>query len=107
MSYLHCHNCGWSQDDFWTKSYNAIRFLLNWEEELLNDKFFQKFPGDSQWKKEKGDITYQEAIAQELEKHARTIRHMKWRTREEFDKDRHIEIAACPNCGSKKDFDID
>jgi predicted RNA-binding Zn-ribbon protein involved in translation (DUF1610 family) len=107
MAYLHCHKCGWSQDDFWNKSYNAIRFLLNWEDELLNEKFKQKFPGDSEWRKRFGDITYQEVIAQELERHAQTIRNMVWVTRDEFQADYDAGKAKCPKCGSSKYFDID
>ena len=103
MSYLHCHKCGWSQDDFWDKSYNAIRFLLNWEEELLNEKFHQLFPGELDTK----GMTYQEVIARDLERHAKTIRNMKWQTREDFDIDYKKRAAMCPDCGSSEDFDID
>ena len=99
MSYLHCHKCGWSQDDFWDENYNPIRFLLNWENELLNEKFYQDFPNEER--------TYQEIIAQELERHANTIRNMKWRTHEEFKRDYDIGIARCPSCGSLDKFDID
>ena len=101
--YLHCHKCGWSQDDYWTKSYNPIRFLLNWEEELLNEKFNQLFPGEKDTK----GMTYREVIALELEKHAKIIRNMKWVTHEEFLNDYHTGKAKCPKCGSSKDFDID
>ena len=28
MAYLHCHNCGWSQDDFWEHNgYNPFNIL--------------------------------------------------------------------------------
>ena len=103
MSYLHCHKCGWSQDDFWTKGYNPIRFLLNWEEELLNEKFNEQFPGE----KDTRGLTYQDVIAKELERHANTIRKMKWRTQDEFFKDHKAGIAKCPMCGSRDHFDID
>lgn len=29
MSYLHCHSCGWSQDDFYTKNYNFITKMID------------------------------------------------------------------------------
>lgn len=105
--YLHCHKCGWSQDDFWNKSYNAIKVLLDWEEELLSEKFHQIFPGDSNWIEKNGSITYQEVIARELEKHAKRIRNMKWQTYEDFQKDFHNKKAKCPKCGSIEHFDID
>jgi hypothetical protein len=29
MAYIHCHNCNWQQDDFWSVGgYNPIRFFL-------------------------------------------------------------------------------
>lgn len=31
MAYAHCHNCGWEQDDFWSKDYNPLKSLLDWE----------------------------------------------------------------------------
>jgi hypothetical protein len=103
MGYLHCHKCGWSQDDFWDKRYNAIRFLLYWEDYLLNEKFHQEFIGELDTK----GLTYQEVIARELENHAKTIRNMRWQTYDDFKKDYDAGIAKCPECGSSKDFDID
>lgn len=28
MSFIHCHKCGWQQDDFWDKSYNPVRYFF-------------------------------------------------------------------------------
>jgi hypothetical protein len=29
MAFLHCHNCNWEQDDFWSwKGYNPVRFFF-------------------------------------------------------------------------------
>lgn len=29
MAYVHCHNCNWQQDDFWSfRGYNPLRFFL-------------------------------------------------------------------------------
>lgn len=28
MAFLHCHKCGWSQDDFWSWSYNPARYFF-------------------------------------------------------------------------------
>jgi hypothetical protein len=25
MSYIHCHSCGWNQDDFWSWRYNPLQ----------------------------------------------------------------------------------
>ena len=43
MAYLHCHSCEWQQDDFWNNVYNPIRYLLNWEDDLLTKNL------DEQW----------------------------------------------------------
>lgn len=30
MSYVHCHKCSWTQDDFWSlRGYNPLRFYLS------------------------------------------------------------------------------
>lgn len=110
MAYLHCHKCGWSQDDFYHKGYNPAEFLTNWNDELFGENRFkldQPFPGDSQWVKENGAITYREVIAQEYEKFARRIRNMKWVNYDDFLKDKKEGIAECPSCNSKTDFDVD
>src|ERR1700739_690240 len=28
MAYVHCHSCPWSQDDFWDRGYNPLRFFF-------------------------------------------------------------------------------
>lgn len=28
MAVLHCHTCGWEQDDFWRKTYNPLTKLV-------------------------------------------------------------------------------
>ena len=28
MAYVHCHNCGWEQDDFWDSKYNPVKSLI-------------------------------------------------------------------------------
>lgn len=100
--YLHCHKCSWSQDDFWDKSYNPIKYLLTWEDDLL-DKFYKKFPGELDTK----GMTYGDVIAREFERLANQIRKMKWVTYEDWKKDAENGIAYCPLCGSKDHFDVD
>lgn len=31
MSYVHCHNCNWEQDDFWGWGYNPLKFFFGVE----------------------------------------------------------------------------
>jgi len=34
--FVHCVDCDWEQDDFWSKDYNPLKSLLDWEENLLD-----------------------------------------------------------------------
>ena len=109
MAYLHCHHCHWSQDDFWSESYNPITFMEhNYTEKLLRGDLSRVFeiqtdvPFTSKVFMSK--ITTREFIAREMERKARNIRDMVYRTMEEF-KEKNPE-RKCPNCG-KQELDID
>jgi len=105
MAFLHCHDCGWSQDDFWDEGYNPIRSLLNWEKDLLDPKRRdEQFTDDAGFLREHGPITTRELIARELERKAKVIRAMSVCTYEEWQKVRHE--WACPECGGRQ-WDID
>jgi hypothetical protein len=105
MAYLHCHNCGWEQDDFWKKDgWSPVKSVESWREDFLSDKFWDKFSTDPIFIQECGDITFQEVLAREFEKNARKIRNMKYRTMDEF---RELNPERkCPMCG-KRELDID
>jgi len=106
MAYVHCHACGWEQDDFYHGGYNPAKFLENWNEDLFgkkSDKLDKQFTTDSEFVKINGPITTREVIALEYEKFARRIRKMKWVTEDGFRKDPN---KVCPECGSE-DLDID
>lgn len=110
MAYLHCHKCHWSQDDFYDKSYNPAKCLMDWNEDLFGDKrsrLDEPFTDDSEFVRENGNITMREVIAREYEKFARRIREMKWINYEDFKRDHAAGTARCPKCGSSEDFDID
>jgi len=92
--YLHCHNCGWQQDDFWSESYNPIKSLQFWEKYLLKPGF------DHDWFD--SDQTTREVIINELEKTIDNINHMYFRTYEEY---KNSVDKSCPQCGN--DLDID
>lgn len=102
-SYIHCHECGWSQDDYWNESYNPIRFMLNWEEALLNEDIDKPFTEDPNFIKENGDLTLREVIAQEMERAANHIRDMKYRNHDECEKKN--PDRKCPKCGHGLDED--
>lgn len=104
MAYLHCHACGWEQDDFWSEGYNPIKSLADWQDSLLEKDIDGQFTDDSYFIKEHGNITLREVLAQEFEKGARRIRDMVYRTEQEF-REKNPE-RNCPKCG-KHDLDID
>jgi len=106
MAYLHCHKCGWQQDDFYSGSYNPAEYLLNWNEYLFGkhrDRLDLQFSDDAEFLRENGPITTREVLARGFEKFARRIRNMKWITNEDFINDPN---KICPRCGSDQ-LDID
>ena len=110
MAYLHCHKCGWSQDDFYDTSYNPAKYLMDWNEYLFGNKHHKldtPFTDDSEFIKENGNITTREVLAREYEKFAKRIRNMMWVTQEDFNRDYKAGIAKCPKCGCSNEFDID
>lgn len=104
MAYLHCHACGWSQDDFWeADGYNPLSML----KDNIKDLFRDKIEFDSNYKDfglPKQTMTGPEYVAWELERKAGNIREMVYRTFEEY-KTKNPE-RVCPKCG-KKELDID
>ena len=104
MAYLHCHNCDFSQDDFWDEHYNPVDSLKEWKNSLFEGSFDKPFTNCASFIKEHGNVSLREVIAQEFEKCAKIIRNMKYRTYEEFIEKNPEKI--CPKCG-KKMLDID
>ena len=106
MAYLHCHNpqCDFSQDDFWSESYNPMEYLKDWEDVLLDQELDKSFTTCDEFIAENGDISRREVVAREFERGAARIREMKYRTHEEY-KEQNPD-GICPKCG-KKELDID
>src|SRR4030042_3643405 len=109
--YLHCHNCDFTQDDYWSESYNPITFLENnYKRKLLDEPLYKITEMQRDVKGENGyvfymeKITNKELIARELENAARRIRKMKFKPREDA-KIKNPEWK-CPICG-KKELDED
>ena len=108
MAYLHCHNCDFSQDDFYSvDGYNPTDYLKTWNKDLCGDKLDEQFTDDVQFLRDNGPITQREVIAREYEKYARRIREMKWVTWESFKSSwKDGKWPPCPKCG-KHELDID
>ena len=100
MAFLHCHDCDWSQDDFWSDSgYSLIRSILEdlkgfekrinrGERTISLDGFLANRvlgnEGECGGVKEVGLLDF---IAYELERTGRILRGMKWPTYEEWEKE--------------------
>lgn len=102
MAYLHCHSCGWQQDDFWNKTYNPIRYLLNWEDNLLTKNLDEQWTDDRNIIKETGCKTWREIIVKNIEDAAQSVREILFRTQDDFNN----KDVKCPNCGDIN-WDID
>lgn len=127
MSYLHCHKCHWSQDDFWNFKiywkrlfkwtsrpfgYNPLSLVLEdiaewWKPRYIGfDHYAAKEMGIKLSKK--GNAVHSWVLLRyDLKKHIKRLFIQKWWTEESFKKDYYQGKAKCPNCGSSKHFDID
>lgn len=100
MSYLHCHNCGWSQDDFWSEEgWNPFESIISWKKQLFQKDIDKAFTTDHNFHMQNGNISLREVIARIFEKEAQNIRNMIYRNREEF-KEKNPE-RKCPICKQK------
>lgn len=101
MSFLHCHNCGWEQDDFWHgRDYPIQQDHIEWLRDLLlQDTTKIQIDGGPLQK-----MDTREVVALELERMAKRIRNMYIKTHEEFKKVK--DKFVCPKCKSKA-WDVD
>lgn len=119
MAYLHCHNCSWSQDDFWKKDgYNPFREdTVEWLKEKLFEDYVNMDIGyvrdmrllgfDFEVEEDsKGcyNIKTTDFVAMELMRKARSISKMAVKTWEDWKKVK--DTFVCPKCGSDN-LDID
>ena len=102
MAYLHCHNCGWSQDDFWDPNgYHPFRQDIV---DHLTKSLFSDMVDITDETGRRGRVDGRAYVANELEKMAHRIRNMSVRSEAEW---RQVKsIWVCPNCQQRK-WDID
>jgi hypothetical protein len=113
MSYLHCHNCDWSQDDFWSERYSPFHGdhwdydIRMFEDIALTGKLDRKLI-DDKWDMKGLELpdttTYREFFALNMERKARVIRNMAAPTDADWQKIK--PEFKCPKCGSGN-WDID
>lgn len=138
MSYLHCHKCGWEQDDFWSFElrwstrpfgYNPLSCIIEsvywlirpryigmdkWIIDDINSRFVRvrirdkinDFTNNIEMT-EIYEIHSWALLWWEIKKNIRKFRNMKWWTYRAYKYDKYLQIAECPKCKSKTDFDMD
>jgi len=117
MSFLHCHNCSWEQDDFWSingwnpfhKSriealQNILRDGLNGKKTKLDLHFAEDIGIEYEEVDGAAYVDFKEMILWELDRIKRIVLNMTWFTEEDF---RNDPNPICPQCGSSEDWDID
>jgi len=114
--FLHCHDCGWYQDDFWSKEhYHPFResIVNDWKKTLFSDRIkmpthlMKKLLVPYEIDKDEKNSCYvdgKDLVASSLIEAANSIKAMKIKTYKDFEKIKHK--WKCPNCGSKS-WDID
>lgn len=100
--YVHCHDCKWEQDDFYSiDGYNPAKFLADNYNKDLFGLDIDKLTVCREFKNGipvYPDMTVREIIASHYEAFAYRIRSMKWITVEDFYNDPN---KVCPRCGSE------
>jgi len=113
MAYLHCHNCNWGQDDFWSKDgWRPEKSMEGSWDDVFRDKiymdhyFFKDYGLEDKMHEDEGGfwIRGQDLVAWNLRRLANNVESMVIRTYEEW-KEVHKDFV-CPECGST-DLDID
>lgn len=92
--HIHCKHCDWEQTAFWTKDYNPIKYLQEWEKILLTKDVNKDFTDDKSFNEENGRIPVKEQIARLCEEAASEIRGIHFKTLEDFEKSN----KTCPDC---------
>ena len=120
MSFVHCHDCFWQQDDFWDDSYSPFRkdiiedFVRHMNDGIHGKRYIGFDIGiikelglpystivDSQMNKHY--VEFRDYLAWELKRKAKNIRSMHWITYEDYKND---PLKRCPKCDSVN-LDID
>ena len=123
MSYLHCHKCGWSQDDFWDWyinwkhifrwkyrpfGYNPLSLMLEYIALYWKPRYIGM---DSYWCRENGlsgnTVHSWWLLKYEFKHLFRRIKRMKYWSYKSYSKAVSNGTAKCPKCGCKTEFDID
>lgn len=108
MAYLHCHNCDFSQDDYWSEDgWNPVKSFENDKDTLLHEDLDEVVQMDPQWLREHhglDSVTRRDLVILHLRQIIARVEGMVYRTQEEF-RERNPEMR-CPRCG-EQELDVD
>lgn len=121
MAYVHCHNCDWSQDDFWDFSWGCYGYWHGWRYNPFS--LFLRYVGDYWWPRViEFDVGWAEEqgwpshhrhswrlLWDQFVRIPRKFRKQKWWTYKVWERaiDRNVgKWPACPHCGAQA-LDID
>lgn len=118
MSYLHCHSCDWSQDDFYSKTYNPITKIIDSIKEYIRPRIIEwdsgfirnDFPKLVKYTHVPVIIINNKCFSWnwmllDIVRDFKSMFKQKWWTYKSFKK-AYDKGAVCPKCG-KRNFDID
>jgi len=120
MGFIHCHACGWSQDDFWTWprwnkylkriqwGYNPLTRLVSaikeygWPRWISFDRWLVEEQG---WRANgRGQVFSWSVLYSRIRSLWRDIVNMHWFTEKAWKRDRR---PICPKCKRADSLDID
>jgi len=124
MAYIHCHKCGWSQDDFWEWDWTGIKRFWKWSYRPFGYNPVSLILEDiaSYWKphyieydkwiaKERGyksaEVHSWRVMVSSIRTHARRLFTQRWWTYRSWKRDNTLRMANCPKCGDSENLDID
>lgn len=124
MSYLHCHSCGWSQDDFWSWNWSGLRKFWKWKRRpfgynplsLILEDFSEYWKPrmisfDAYAAKDMGfknsNIFSWSMLFYNLAWHVQRIFRQRWWTFNQWKKYYDKGFAVCPKCKCSDKLDID
>lgn len=99
MAFLHCHSCGWEQDDFWSpEGYNPLEEhrIADLRRDLFKDEIRLAAADELDCE----IISGREFVVRELKRIIRSIESMSVPTVEEWETMK--ADWACPRCWSKR-----
>ncbi len=107
MAYLHCHNCDFNQDDYWSEDgWNPVKSFENDKDTLLNEDLDETVRMDSNWLREHGreSVTRRDLVVLHLRQIIARVEGMVYRTHDEL-RERNPDMR-CPRCG-ERELDVD